>query len=67
MRILTWREDQDLVARFWSKVQKGDGCWEWTGSTRGGYGRFTFGVMAMGTHRFSWELTHGPIPDGKVV
>lgn len=55
--------------RFWEKVQKGDGCWEWTaGKTSVGYGNFaptwkTFTVA----HRFAWELTHGPIPDGLLV
>lgn len=47
------------------------GCWEWTGGfTRGGYGRFRMGSVADGTrgqrraHRVSWELFHGPIPNG---
>jgi hypothetical protein len=26
--------------RFWSKVKKGPGCWEFQGSRRKGYGRF---------------------------
>jgi hypothetical protein len=54
--------------RFWSKVRKGDGCWEWVGSQdRQGYGEF---VVSMGprvrsrAHRVAWELTNGPIPDG---
>lgn len=29
-----------LHSRFWDKVRKTDGCWEWIGSKRdGGYGR----------------------------
>lgn len=30
--------DAWLVARFWPKVKKSTGCWEWTGSTTLGYG-----------------------------
>jgi hypothetical protein len=53
--------------RFWPKVAKGDGCWEWQGSRHpSGYGvigasRHQRARMA---HRVSWELHHGPIPDG---
>lgn len=52
--------------RFWSKVTKADGCWTWGGHfERHGYGRFGISskhlVLA---HRFAWELTNGPVPDG---
>lgn len=57
--------------RFWSKVQKTDGCWVWKGATNGHrYGRVhrrddhNRTVMA---HRMSWELHVGPIPDGLLV
>lgn len=31
------------IARFWKKVQKGDGCWEWVGLKHdGGYGLFFY-------------------------
>jgi hypothetical protein len=55
-----------LAERFWAKVQKTDTCWLWIGSllTRGGYGQLGGGVKA---HRVSWELHHGPIPDGMHV
>lgn len=54
--------------RFWSKVQKGDGCWEWVGTI----GANAYGVLAVGrkhvyAHRLSWELHYGPIPDGHWV
>jgi len=29
--------DSGIVSRFWPKVSKSDGCWEWTGSTTSGY------------------------------
>jgi hypothetical protein len=55
-----------LAPRFWAKVRKGDGCWEWQGATRHGYG--TVWVAEAGgmrlAHRIAWELTNGPIPDG---
>lgn len=56
------------VERFWSKVDKGDGCWIWTGGksdtgygTFKGYGRS--GKVSL-VHRYSWELANGPVPDG---
>ena len=54
--------DADRV-RFWSNVRRSRGCWLWTGpdDTRYGYGRF----RRMAAHRVAWELTNGPIPDGK--
>ncbi len=59
----------DPEARFWKHVQKKkNGCWVWTGATRGGYGRF--GVHAgesVDAHRFSWRLSYGEIPMGNGV
>lgn len=56
--------------RFWAKITKSDGCWTWTGATQlGGYGNFRrqgHGRM-QGAHRFSWELSHGPVPIGLCV
>jgi hypothetical protein len=61
------RKREDLSARFWKFVNiKGpDDCWEWTGATHYGYG--SFGVTSTHNeyaHRFAWELTNGPIPEG---
>ena len=54
--------------RFWAKVDKEspNGCWEWTAGLNGaGYGQFTmWPASPVRAHRFSWELRHGPIPDG---
>lgn len=55
------------VERFWSRVvkQDGDGCWEWQGSLNiSGYGLISIDGKNELTHRFSWELENGPIPDG---
>lgn len=48
--------------RFWEKVRKGEGCWEWTGSKdRNGYGRIkSYGIPEL-AHRISWRLTFGEI------
>lgn len=54
--------------RFWSKVVKGDGCWEWTGGRcRYGHGAFCFGGKHFLAHRVSWTFANGPIPDGLCV
>lgn len=61
----------DVPASFWQKVDKGteDGCWIWTGARhRKGYGRFAVANRRkVYAHRYSWELAHGPIPDGLFV
>jgi len=51
--------------RFWSKVEKTDGCWPWRGALDyEGYGRFTErrGALVRGAHRVAWELEFGQIP-----
>jgi len=65
---------QTIEERFWSKVEKTDSCWLWTGRPwTNGYGRFLVGsrvddsrreVLA---HRFVYELLVGPIPSGMSV
>ncbi len=50
---------------FWSKVIRGEDCWEWVAArTQAGYGRFSAHDYA---HRYSWELHNGPIPEGMFV
>ena len=64
----------DLVVRFWARVEPfdvrdGDACALWLGHRLpSGYGTMTDaeGVHHY-AHRVSWELLHGPIPDGHVV
>lgn len=59
--------------RFWKKVDK-DGpiiyehlgpCWVWTASSYGsGYGQFVVRAgLIVGSHRFSWEIHFGIIPN----
>lgn len=41
------------------------GCSLWTGlSTESGYGWVRVDGESIGTHRWAWELEHGPIPNG---
>lgn len=55
------------LARFWDKVSLSDGCWLWTAAANGkGYGTFGLGRTKTSylTHRVTWELRHGVIPEG---
>ena len=64
----------DLVVRFWARVEPfdvrdGSACAVWLGHRLpAGYGTLTdaHGVTHY-AHRVSWELLHGPIPEGQVV
>lgn len=48
--------------RFWDKVTKTDGCWEWKAATRSGYGVIKVGGRSVSAHRLSWYLEHGEWP-----
>ena len=59
-----------IEERFWKKVDKStlSGCWEWMAyKLPQGYGRFRVAGRMQLAHRVSYELTHGPIPDGMFV
>lgn len=57
-----------LSESFWSKTQKSAGCWFWTGATNDmGYGQIRRGKKIIYTHRLSFEMHVGPIPDGMVI
>lgn len=59
-----------VIPRFWEKVQKGEGCWNWTASTAGkGYGQLKYpGTRKqLYAHRISYELHYGDIPKGLSV
>ena len=65
-------QDPKVLRRFFSKVAKSAGCWEWTG-TRGKlkpgstHGQLGIGGRLEKAHRVSWEIHRGPIPDGAFV
>lgn len=58
----------DPATLFWLKVDKGEGCWIFSGAKLpkeiGGYGWATYCGKVMGAHRIAWLLTNGPIPEG---
>lgn len=60
-----------IVNRFLLYVDKKDvldGCWIWTGAkTHRGYGYFTINHKTYKSHRVSFELFIGPIPEGMCV
>lgn len=54
--------------RFWSKVNKTDSCWVWTGAVnQDGYGNLRYKGATRRAHRVAWELTNGQIPDKFVL
>lgn len=65
------RRPADPAARFWSKVNKDapSGCWEWTAAInqRTGYGQFKLDGKSVQSHRYSYQLAKGPIPDGLLL
>lgn len=66
-------DTRHAAARFWRKVDKTagtNGCWIWAFGYRspGGYGVVGNGDgKIVQAHRFAWELTNGPIPEGLFV
>lgn len=51
--------------RFWAKVDRGPGCWVWTGGkTKDGYGRVRICDRNFVSHRVSYEWANGAIPEG---
>lgn len=58
-----------MIERFWSKVRKTDGCWEWQAClNEKGYGIFgTGGKKIDRAHRISYRLLVGPVPNGMFI
>jgi len=59
------------IENFLNKVDKSNGidsCWIWTGClTHNGYGNTRIQGKAYRTHRLSWIINYGEIPDGYFV
>jgi hypothetical protein len=55
---------EDFAARFWRRVEKGDGCWRYKGprQTRDSYGAVRFRGQRVYTHRVSYYLSFGIDP-----
>ena len=65
---------RDVRVRFWEKVSVVDDadCWLWRASLDAyGYGQFGYrkpsGYTMIKAHRFAYEITVGPIPDGHTI
>jgi hypothetical protein len=57
------------MERFFNKIEKTDTCWIWTAGLRGktGYGAFKHNGKVVDSHRMSYILHKGDIPDGLYV
>ena len=61
---------KEIERRFWTKVEKSDGCWLWISArATNGYGKFGDwkNRKTWAAHRLAWTLTIGPIPPGLEV
>lgn len=59
-----------VVDRFWSKVERTDGCWLWLAfKDKNGYGQIGTGTKSSHAyaHRISYEIEFGEIPAGMHV
>lgn len=53
-----------LAALFNERVVRSRECWSWVGPiNKNGYAT----IMSLLAHRVSYTISHGPIPDGKVI
>src|SRR6266404_4287882 len=54
--------------RFWKKVIKSDGCWEWSGSRdTWNYGLIWLNKRIEKAHRMSWLIHNGELPKGVLI
>jgi len=54
-----------VAERFWEKVDKADGCWEWTAyKDARGYGSFNLNGRPIRAHQYSYQEAYGPVPQG---
>ena len=70
MKEPTYVEMKILMHRFEDRYmpEPNSGCWLWTGATDTfGYGRLRYGKIFLLTHRLSYRIHCGPIPEGMSV
>lgn len=60
-------KNQKNVDRFWSNVEKTNGCWLWKRKLNHGYGRHWFKKKVLKAHRFSYLLEHESFDSKKVM
>jgi len=59
---------EEARERFFSKVNKTETCWLWTGSCfNNNHGQFSYDGKPVLAHRFSWLLAGHTIPEGLCV
>lgn len=58
---------ENFEDRFWSKVEKTESCWNWTGAKTSGHGVVKRDGVQGGAHRASYEMKNGPIPEGMAI
>ena len=61
---------KDQMGVFWSRVNKTQTCWLWTGARwldQMRYARIKFNGQDMKAHRVSWIMENGEIPEGLCV
>lgn len=59
---------QQVLDNYWSRVEKTDNCWHWTGPyNHKGYGAFFANGEHWRAHRLAWTFANGEIPDGMHV
>lgn len=57
---MTCRNEALTRQRFWERVNRSAGCWEWVGARdKYGYGVLRVNKKRVKAHRFAWFLTHG--------
>lgn len=56
------------MCNLYQRINKTEnGCWEFNGALRSGYGAIKYKGKVCGTHRVSYELSIGDIPEGMLV
>lgn len=59
---------EEVEARYWPKVKKNEGCWEWqAGKNSQGYGVFSVLGKCYPAPRIAYVLAFGDIPNGLLV
>jgi len=57
-----------MEERFWSKVNKTESCWLWTGCiTKAGYGQLSLNCKTHYSHQVAWLLFGNTIPEGHLI
>lgn len=61
------RDPLHPIIKLLTNIKAAGDCWEWQRSTSRGYGNIWVNGKALSTHRYTYELAHGQIPDGMFV